>query len=73
MWKLTQIRDGKEIKQGDSVVTFRGENAIMQSMAPPRHSSSAGKITIKIGAEEGLGREVYATVCGLQWIWIQDN
>lgn len=61
------VRNGSNepVNIGDSVQTFRGEEAILLSFSPPRHSGSTGRVEIQIGEEV---REFYPSVidCHIQ-------
>jgi hypothetical protein len=43
---------GLEIKIGDPVVTFRGENAVLIDIIPPHKPSSSGRVILKIRGHE---------------------
>lgn len=46
--KLVHELSGEEIKVGDTVKTFRGEDAVVTHMRPPQHSASSGKVTVRL-------------------------
>ena len=49
--KLIDTQTRKELKVGDSVVTFRGEEYTLRGFSPPRHASSTGRVYINRGSE----------------------
>jgi hypothetical protein len=62
MWKLINEKDGSEVKIGDKVVSFRGEETIVMHKHPPHKPSSSGHITT------GLGYH-YVSVYGTKWVF----
>lgn len=46
--KLVHELSGEEIKVGDIVKTFRGEDAVVTHMQPPQHAASSGKVTVRL-------------------------
>lgn len=62
----------KEVKVGDIVTDFRGEDSIVSYFAEPNKPSSEGKITVK-RTEDDFGREYYVSCFGLEWIEREDR
>jgi len=46
------MKDGKELKTGDVVTDFRGEEMLVAGFSLPRHSGSTGRIDLK--AKDGV-------------------
>lgn len=61
---------GKEVKEGDKVKTFRGENATVEFFRPPHKPCSEGKVSIMI---DKSNEEVYVGVIGAEWINREDR
>lgn len=47
-YKLINKETGHEIKKGDTVFTFRGEQAIVTGFQEPRHPASTGRVYVTI-------------------------
>jgi ribosomal protein L21E len=54
-------KQGKEVKPGDTVVSFRGDVEVMKAATPPRHSGSTGRVLTDRG-------EFYPGVYNLKWV-----
>jgi hypothetical protein len=61
MAKLINETTGQEVKEGDTVTTFRGEKGILQSFREPHKPSSTGKVYVKFEGAE-WSREFYPSV-----------
>jgi len=53
--------EGVEIKIGDSVTSFRGENAVVKGMTEPHKAGSTGRIYTDAG-------EYFPNVYGCKWV-----
>lgn len=60
--------EGQEVKVGDEVCTFRGELCTVTHLHPPRHSASAGHVTVKFSESPGDTGYYYVSVIGAKWI-----
>ncbi len=60
--KLVHKDTGNEVKVGDTVTSFRGDETTVRYFAEPHKPSSQGKLTV------ASGFEYYVGVYGLQWI-----
>tara|TARA_Y100000310_G_scaffold297234_1_gene330070 strand:+ start:17 stop:259 length:243 start_codon:yes stop_codon:yes gene_type:complete len=67
MFKLIDIKTHKELKVGDKVKTFRGENVQIEHLKPPQKPSSIGHVSVKF-LDNGLVREFYVNVIGGQYV-----
>jgi hypothetical protein len=52
---------GIPVKIGDHVTSFRGEEATVLDIVPPRHEGSTGRVYTELGAH-------YPSVYDLHWI-----
>lgn len=68
MAKLINEQTGIEIKVGDKVVSFRGEEYILQSFREPHKPSSTGRVCVKPANGEGMSREFFPSVVGAKII-----
>lgn len=71
--KLVYTDTGKEVKVGDIVKTFRGEECKVKYFRPPHKPSSSGKITVQFGDNDLNCREFYVSVIGAEWIDREDR
>lgn len=62
-------KDGKEVKVGDHVTSFRGEGATVIGMNPPTVPYKSGKVLVKWDGKEGdmSEMEYYVGVFNLGW------
>ena len=59
-------KDGKELKVGDKVKTFRDENCVITHIHPPSHLASSGHVSIRILG--GDPRYVFVSVVGAKFV-----
>lgn len=58
-------KDGREVKEGDSVTDFRGNPAVVMYVVRPRHSGSTGRVAVK---HDGYGpHEYFPSAYDLVW------
>ena len=62
----------KEVKVGDRVKTFRGEDATVTYFREPSSSASSGKVSVKMDGDD-WEREFYVSVIGAEWIEREDR
>jgi hypothetical protein len=51
--KLYDNKTGKEFKAGDKIICFRGEEYVITSFQPPKHSGSTGRVYVKPEGADG--------------------
>lgn len=69
-WKLIDGMSKKELKIGDKVSTFRGEDGRLTALNPPHKASSQGKVGVELDdMQDGAIRhlEFYASVIGARF------
>lgn len=65
--KLYLMGTNTELKKGDIVTDFRGNDHVLLDMEEPRHSSSSGHVHVRpINSKSGSTR-YYAGVVGAEW------
>ena len=64
-WKLVDVTDGHEIKEGESVKDFRGEQMVFAKAFPPHKPSSSGRVCVKIFDNY---REYYPSVINAKFV-----
>lgn len=67
MAKLINKTTGKEVNEGDQVISFRDEHYIIEGMTPPHKPSSEGKVYAK-PVDGGMRRELYPSVFDLKFV-----
>jgi hypothetical protein len=63
MFKLVN-EEGLEVKVGDKVKCFRGEEYELKGFTPPKHSASTGRVYVKKPDNE-YGRDFFPSVFNL--------
>jgi hypothetical protein len=67
--RVLMHEDGSPVQVGDTVISFRNEEAIVTAMREPAHAGSTGRVYVRWlaavnpNAEHGL----YPSVFGLKW------
>ncbi len=51
-YTLINSKTKQRLKQGDDVVTFRGERGILMWLAPPVHAESSGRVGVRLLEKE---------------------
>lgn len=69
--KLIHLATKKEAKVGDLVKTRDGELAKLTYFTKPHKPSSEGKVSVEYS--DGVRREYYVSVFGLEWIEREDR
>lgn len=59
-------KNGKEIKVGDKLVDFRGEEATVTGWLEPRHAGSTGRVSVK--DDKGFTMDYFPGVYDLKWV-----
>lgn len=70
--RLIYEATGQEVKVGDVVKDFRGDECEVTYFRPPHKPSSQGKISIRKTGKE-FSQEVYVGVIGAKWIEREDR
>lgn len=65
--RLHDATTGTEIRKGDRVRTFRGEDATLIGMREPQHDRSTGRITVLMDGFE-VPCEFYPSVIGAEFL-----
>jgi len=60
-WVLVHEQTNEEVNAGASVVSFRGEPAVVKGGRPPHKPSSTGRVWVDCG-------EFFPSVFGLKWV-----
>ena len=60
--KLIHNNTSQDVKIGDRVTSFRGEEMTVTGIEAPRHSASTGRVYVN------NGQGYYPSVFGLSWI-----
>ena len=72
-FKLVNETTGAEVKEGDAVLTFRGEPGILSSArAPDYDGADAGKVFVKMHGANNWARIFYPSVIGCKWVEVQE-
>ena len=72
--RLINKETRNEVKIGDTVETFRGEEGIVTGIDEPRKSGSTGRVYIKFEYPNAkLTREFFPGVIGAEWIEREDR
>ncbi len=67
MWKLIDCKTKAEVKNGDTVVTFRGDEGVLEGWSAPHKPSSTGRIHVRFKSDgQSYTQEFYPTVCNLK-------
>lgn len=63
-------KNGERVKEGDEVVDFRGDKAIVESWVAPKFEGKSGRVYVKEILKSGESFEAgyYPEVYGLKWI-----
>jgi hypothetical protein len=61
---LVNSNTGEPLKIGDPVITFRGEEARLVGMTPPRREGSSGRVELALGNGNA---EYYPSVIGAEF------
>ena len=64
--KLVYKGTTKEVKKGDLLTDFRGDNAYADYWREPTYG--IGKITVKENLNDIMGMEYYVSVFNLEWV-----
>ena len=67
MWKLVLTKDESEVKIGDRVASWRGNEAVVTGFCPPQHSGSMGRICVREGTS-ALSTEYFPSVYGCKTV-----
>lgn len=65
MLVLVSEKNGRRVRVGETVTTFRGEQAKLVRTEWPRHSGSTGRVYIE---EDGQLNGYYPSVIGAKWV-----
>ena len=65
--RLVHKDTGREVREGETVISFRGEAAIVTGWREPHKPSSTGRVYVKEIAS-GFGREFFPGVFGLVFV-----
>lgn len=70
--KLVYTATNREVKIGDIVTTFQGQNVQITGMEKPRHAGSTGRVYVK-GLDGSWQCEYYPSVVDAEWIDREDR
>lgn len=68
---LIHVKTGKAVKEGDRVVSFRGEPATVVGWWPPRSESSSGHVVVRDDGDSA-DMNYYPSVYGLKFERVAD-
>jgi len=68
--KLIHKQTGQEVREGDTVIDFRGETGIVLGWTKPHSPASTGRITVLSGEDE---HTCYPSVYDCEWIEREDR
>lgn len=68
IWTLVDSTTGEYPSIGDEVVSFRGEEFILDGGAAPRTENSTGRVYVKPINHPNLSSEFFPSVFGLKWV-----
>lgn len=66
--KLIDIQNGREVKVGDIVSTFRNELVRVTGLQPPKKAGSTGRVVVETCPNKGLAQELFPTVIGCKFV-----
>lgn len=62
---------GKDVKVGDLVQTFRGDEVVVEHIAKPHSPASTGRVYVS--RHDGSEAEFFPSVIGAKWIEREDQ
>lgn len=70
--RLVYTATGKEVRVGDRVKTFNGDEVTVTYFRPPHKPSSSGKVSVKSDGRD-YSNEYFVSVIGAEWIEREDR
>jgi hypothetical protein len=58
---------GKPVQPGDTVKSFRGEEAVIETWEKPRNLNSSGRVYVREPGQQGEPSSFYPSVYNLEW------
>lgn len=71
--KLIYTATQQPVAAGDTVTLRDNVKRTVAYFAPPHKPDSEGKVTLKDGDHDHMGREYYVSVIGAEWIGREDR
>jgi hypothetical protein len=65
--KLIKETTGQELKIGDTVKTFDGEEAVLKGFREPHKPSSTGRVYVRL-SERSFDEEFFPSVIGAKFV-----
>jgi len=72
-FQLVHKATREPVKVGDTVISFRGDAAIVSGFEPPRHAASSGRIYVKASTSDRFGAEYYPSVFDCEIVEVELN